>query len=132
MYTEKMALSRKNLQKIFDMVVKLDSGLELRIREAMTEAIHEAIAEFSDRLIGQAPAALDTLEELARALDNEDSAAAGVIQQITALRTELSQTKATVDTLVNAAPYNDDDIDTIVDEILAEEEADNEDEDDSD
>lgn len=113
MYTEKIALSRRNLQKIFDKVVELDSGLELRMREAITEAI--------TRVIGQAPEALDTLEELARALDNDDSAAAGVIQKITALRTELSLTRATVDTLANAEPYTSDDIDAIVAEILAEE-----------
>ena len=113
MYTEKIALSRRNLQKIFDKVVELDSGLELRMREAITEAI--------TRVIGQAPEALDTLEELARALDNDDSAAAGVIQKITALHTELSLTRATVDTLANAEPYTSDDIDAIVAEILAEE-----------
>lgn len=113
MYTEKKALSRRNLQKIFDKVVELDSGLELRMREAITEAI--------TRVIGQAPEALDTLEELARALDNDDSAAAGVIQKITALRTELSLTRATVDTLANAEPYTSDDIDAIVADILAEE-----------
>lgn len=103
------------------MVAAMDSGLELRMREAISEAITQAIEEFSNRLIGQAPEALDTLEELARALDNDDSAAAGIIQQIAALRSELAQTNATVEALAAVEPYTDDDIDAIVDEILAEE-----------
>lgn len=123
MKTEKLAFSRRNLQRIFDKVVELDAGLELRLREAMTEAINATIT----RVIGQAPEALDTLEELARALDNDDSAAAGLIQQIAGLRADLTKINTTVDTLVNAEPYTDDDIDSIVLEILAEEAPDDED-----
>lgn len=96
-------LSQDNLKKIFTIVHAWDLALaesfgqtisqyltdnNYQTQAQVTSAINTAI----EKVVGAAPEALDTLAELAAAIDNDDSAAAGIIQQIAALRATLNNT----------------------------------------
>ena len=52
-------------------------------------ATEQFVTEKIGEVVGAAPEALDTLKEIADVLDNEDSVAGGLIQQITGLQTSL-------------------------------------------
>ena len=105
------SLSQENLKKIFTIVHAWDNALVERFGQTISQYLTDnsyqtetqvttAINNAIGKVVGAAPEAYDTLVEIAKALDNNDSAAAGIVQQIAALRTDLSTSRTGIEDLI--------------------------------
>ena len=75
-----------------DVYTKTETAQQISSYATTNKLITESQAKaLVQQIVDGAPEAYDTLKELAMAIDNDDSAAAGIIQQIAALRTSLGQ-----------------------------------------
>ena len=78
-----------------DVYTKTETAQQISSYATTNKLITESQAKaLVQQIVDGAPEAYDTLKELAMAIDNDDSAAAGIIQQIAALHTRGNRRQA--------------------------------------